>query len=160
MANPSVKQEVFSLHCSRDGIMRDFCDAYFVKSHPILSAYPNALQFILYYDDIKIANPKAGAHKLGGYSLFTLLRISLSTGMFYYVLGNIHPVFQSSLQCIQLIAVAKSVDIKTPKYGCDALLQPFIDQINMLEKVYRKYSSYIIFNTFIAASRARYSSSK
>jgi len=33
-------------------------------------------------------------------------------GVFYYVLGNICPIFRSSLQCIQLIAEAKSSDIR------------------------------------------------
>ena len=48
--------------------MRDFCDASFVRSHHVFTSHPNALQFVLYYDDIEVANPlgaKAGAHKLG-----------------------------------------------------------------------------------------------
>jgi len=48
--------------------MRDFCDAYFMKSHPIFFLHQNALQFILFYDDIEVANTveaKAGVHKLG-----------------------------------------------------------------------------------------------
>ena len=58
----------FSMQCSTDGIMRDFCDASFVRSHHVFTSHPNALQFVLYYDDIEVANPlgaKAGAHKLG-----------------------------------------------------------------------------------------------
>ena len=68
IANPSVRQELFQQHSSTDGVMRDFCDAYHVKSHPIFSSHQNALQFILFYDDIEVANPlgaKAGVHKLG-----------------------------------------------------------------------------------------------
>ena len=57
----------------------------------------------------------------------------LNLGVFYYILGNIRPIFQSNLQNIQLVTIAKSADIK--KYGCDTLLQPFIDQMNALGKV-------------------------
>jgi len=48
--------------------MRDFCDATFYKDHPVFKSHPEALQFVLYYDDIEVANPlgsKAGVHKLG-----------------------------------------------------------------------------------------------
>ena len=48
--------------------MRDFCDGEFFKQHPIFSHHKNALQIILYYDDIEVANPlgsRAGNHKLG-----------------------------------------------------------------------------------------------
>ena len=47
--------------------MRDLCDGFFYKEHPIFTADPLALQVILYYDDIEVANPlgaKAGYHKL------------------------------------------------------------------------------------------------
>ena len=46
--------------------MRDLCDGFFYKEHPIFKADPLALQVILYYD-IEVANPlgaKAGYHKL------------------------------------------------------------------------------------------------
>ena len=32
-------------------------------------------------------------------------------GVFYYTLGNIRPIFRSSLQAIQLASIARSVDI-------------------------------------------------
>ena len=53
--------------------------------------------------------------------------------VFYYTLGNICPVFRSGLQAIQLIAVAKTSDIRL--CGFDALIQPFINQVNILGKV-------------------------
>ena len=53
--------------------------------------------------------------------------------MFYYTLGNIRPVFRSCLQAIQLISVAKSSDIRLCRF--DALIQPFIEQVNVLGKV-------------------------
>ena len=41
-----------------------------------------------------------------------------SAGVFYYTLGNIRPMFHSRLQAIQLISVAKYLDIR--QYGFDA----------------------------------------
>ena len=38
------------------------------RNHWAFSKYPDALQFIMYYDEIEVANPlgaKAGKHKLG-----------------------------------------------------------------------------------------------
>ena len=37
--------------------MGDFCDGQYFKQHPVFKDNPNALQFIIYYDDIKVANP-------------------------------------------------------------------------------------------------------
>ena len=63
LSNPSVRQEVCCSHHSTDGVLRDFCDA---KAHPVFTTHPDALQFILFYDDIEVANPLgAKADKLG-----------------------------------------------------------------------------------------------
>ena len=40
----------------------------------------------------------------------------MNAGVFYYLLENIHAMFRSSLQAIQLVAIAKASDIHT--YGC------------------------------------------
>ena len=48
--------------------MKDFRDGSFHREHPVFSSHPQALQVIIYYDDIEVANPlgaKAGNHKLG-----------------------------------------------------------------------------------------------
>ena len=48
--------------------MRDFCDAQLIKESEVFKKDPKALQLIMYYDEIEIANPlgaKAGIHKLG-----------------------------------------------------------------------------------------------
>ena len=37
--------------------MEDFCDGQYFKQHPVFKDDPNALQFIIYYDDIEVANP-------------------------------------------------------------------------------------------------------
>lgn len=61
-------EEIINPHVSTDGIMRDFCDGQFFTNHVVFSKYPTALQFIIYYDEVEVANPlgaKAGKHKLG-----------------------------------------------------------------------------------------------
>ena len=65
LSNPSVRQEVCCSHHSTDGVLQDFCDANFVRAHPVFKTHSDALQFILFYE---VANPlgaNAGIHKLG-----------------------------------------------------------------------------------------------
>lgn len=48
--------------------MRDFCDDQLIKESEIFKKDPMALQLIMFYDDIEVANSlgaKAGIHKLG-----------------------------------------------------------------------------------------------
>ena len=50
--------------------------------------------------------------------------------MFYWSLLNIHPAHRSTLQSIQLLAVAKSSDVRV--YGIDAILTPVIADLKIL----------------------------
>ncbi len=46
----------------------DMCDGELFKEHPIFSSNPQALQLILYFDELQVANPlgtKAKKNKLG-----------------------------------------------------------------------------------------------
>lgn len=66
--NPDVLQEVITPHHSSDEFIRDFCDAQEIKDSEVFENDPSALQLLLYYDEIEVANPlgaKAGMHKLG-----------------------------------------------------------------------------------------------
>jgi hypothetical protein len=54
-------------------------------------------------------------------------------GFFYYLLGNLSPVLRSQLKSIQLLAVAKATVIV--KYGADAILDPIMNDIKVLEQV-------------------------
>ena len=53
--------------------------------------------------------------------------------LFYYTLGNIHPKYRSSLKSVQLIAVVRYPLLK--EYGFEAVLKPFINDMNKLRKV-------------------------
>lgn len=63
-----------------DGLLGDCCDGSLFKEHPLfsISDYSDilqALQFILYYDDVEVTDPLSssrGKHKLGN-ELFTYL---------------------------------------------------------------------------------------
>lgn len=46
----------------------DFCDGEVYNNHPIFSADSSAIQIVVYYDDVEVANPLGshrGVHKLG-----------------------------------------------------------------------------------------------
>ena len=43
---------------------------------------------------------------------------------------NIHPAYRSTIRSIQLLAVAKSADMK--RYGFDAVIKPAIDDLKRL----------------------------
>ena len=47
---------------------------------------------------------------------------------------NNRPFFRSVLSAVQLLAIARAEDIHT--YGCDPLLQPFVDHIKLLSEVH------------------------
>ena len=86
--------------------------------HPIFSTDPHALQIILYYDEVEIANPIGcfvKQHKIG---------------CVMFSLGNVHPKFRSSLKAMYLVAVATVPIIEN--YGIDRILQPFVRDINKL----------------------------
>lgn len=74
--------QVLNVHKSTDGYIRDFCDGQLYKCHPLFSRNPQAIQIILYYDELEIANPlgsKAGKHKLGNYLLLDVTKYKQCT---------------------------------------------------------------------------------
>ena len=55
--------------------------------------------------------------------------------MFYYTLGNIRPELRSTQRSIQLIACVTSNNLQ--KYGFEAVLKPFTEDVNTLATVSR-----------------------
>ena len=53
--------------------------------------------------------------------------------MFYYTIENVHPELRSTQGAIQLISCATSKNIEN--YGYQAILKPFIDDVNKLATV-------------------------
>ena len=115
--------------------MKNFCDGSLYQEHPLFSTDPNALQIILNYDDVEICNPlgsKAKVHKLGMLILHYCF-ITLYLGIFYYTLGNLRPHLRSSLKSVQLVCIVKVKYIQ--KYGINSVLEPFMNDVHLLEKV-------------------------
>ena len=54
-------------HKRSDGYLSDFCDAAAFEESSFIQSHPNAIQIILYYDDVEICplGSKSKAHKLG-----------------------------------------------------------------------------------------------
>jgi len=105
-------------HASTDKFMRDACDGLYVKEHAIFSQKVQALQIMLYTDDIEVVNP-IGAH---------VKKHKLT--MFYFTLSNIPPEYRSRLKAIQLLAIAKTKDVR--EFGVKTLLQDFLQTVSQL----------------------------
>ena len=103
---------------STEGFLYDFTDGQIFTTHPLYSVRPNALQIILYTDDIQICNP------LGSYAHPNKLL------MVYYTLGNIDPKFRSKLAAIRLLAIAKAEDVS--QWGVDVVLQRILKDVDLL----------------------------
>ena len=103
---------------NQDGKIEDFCDGERFKNHPIFSKDLSALQIIAFYDEVEICNPLGShvkQHKLG---------------IVFYTLGNIAPKYRSQLKIINL-AIVVTVPI-VEVYGLDKVLQPFVNDLNVL----------------------------
>lgn len=51
-----------------DGLLGDYCDGSDFQSHSLYSTQRNALQIMLYFDEVEVCNPlgtKVKRHKLG-----------------------------------------------------------------------------------------------
>ena len=59
------------------------------------------------------------------------------TGLFYYTLGNIRPLYRSTLKAIQLISIFKVRDLQ--EVGINAILIPFMNDLKLLEQVISWY---------------------
>lgn len=67
------------------------------------------------------------------YNFNLFLAYTLHAGLFYFVLGNIHPRYRSSLKAIQLVAICKNEYLKM--YGISTVVQHFVQDIKKLEQV-------------------------
>lgn len=102
----------------KEGFFYDIVDGAILKSHPLFSQQPNALQIVLYTDEIEICNP------IGSFaSKNKLLTV-------YYTLGNINPKYRSKLASIRLLAIARSADLRHS--GVDVILNRIKEDMDAL----------------------------
>lgn len=100
-----------------DGVYSSFLNGALAETHPIFSEDPNALQIVLYYDDISLTTSSAKRIKLG---------------MFYFTLGNFNTTFKSRVDTISLLAIAHYEDIRS--YGVDRVLAPLCEELKQLSQ--------------------------
>lgn len=93
----------------------------YFQNHPLFSQQKQALQILLYYDHVEMANllgSKKGIHKLGCV-YFTLKK------------KNLPPKVNSVLLNVHLAALFYTQDLKT--YGFEEIPKPLIDDLKILE---------------------------
>lgn len=100
----------------RSGYLYDIADGELMKSHPLFSAQPSALQIIIYSDGIELCN-LLGSHGTSNNKLV----------MFYSTLGNINPKYRSKLAAIRLLAIAKRSELS--ECGVDAILRKLLEDL-------------------------------
>ena len=101
--------------CNR---LNNFCGGNTWKEHSLFGTVNDALQILDYFDELEITNPigsYVNTHKLG---------------CLFFTLGNIRPMYRSSLKAIYLVAVARSQNID--RYGMDCFLKPFVEDMKRL----------------------------
>ncbi|XP_023278669.1 uncharacterized protein LOC111667250 [Seriola lalandi dorsalis] len=119
LSHPKVLEMIDQPQKYRSGYLYDIVDGELMKSHPLFSAWPSALQIIIYSDEIEICNP-LGSHA----SKNKLL-------MFYYTLGNINPKYRSKLAAIRLLAIAKKRELS--ECGVDGILVGLYEDLELIQ---------------------------
>jgi len=119
LSMPEVWEQVNSSHHTSDRFMRDICDGDYVRFHQLFGRNAQAMQLLLNTDDLEVVNP-IGTH----------IKKHKVT-VFYYSLGNIRPEYRSRLSAIQLVAIAKTKDLRATN-GENHLLNDFITTANKL----------------------------
>ena len=117
---PEVWHHVQNSHCATsDEFMFDICDGQYMRTHPLFTMNPRAIQIALNTGDLEIVNPLGSHIKKHKVTIF------------YYTITNIPPQYRSRLTAIQLLAVAKTKQVRVEN-GLQKLLHDFITVINML----------------------------
>ena len=70
----------------------------------------------------------------------TLNDLYFAIHCYYYTIGNIHPMYRSTLEAIQLLCLVEAPLLEV--YGHDKILEPAIKDIKQLEKVTLFYCVY------------------
>jgi len=110
---PEVWHYVQNAHASESSeFMFDICDGQYIRTHPLFSRNPKALQIVLNTDDLEIVNPLGSHVKKHKITIF------------YYTLANIPPQYRSRLTAIQLLAVAKTKHVRVAD-GLQKLLSDY-----------------------------------
>lgn len=108
------------------------------KTNKVLKEHPDALRFVLYYDDVEVCSPlksRAGNQKLGA---------------FYMYLDNIPPKYRSKISNIFVVAVVNTNFIKVDSHGYDAVLEHIVKDLKRFEQGVLLKNNKRVFGTLIA----------
>jgi len=122
LSMPEVWHYVQNSHQGDNEYMHDICDGSFIRTNSMFSVNSTALQVILNCDDMEIVNPLGSHVKKHKITLF------------YYSLGNIPPEYRSRTDVIQLLAFAKTCDLRNCN-GEHKLLADFCQTMNKMSSV-------------------------
>ena len=94
-----LHQQVERGHSNDTGMLADFCDGAYYKNHSLFSVHKNALQIMMYYDDVEVCNALGShtkVHKLGTCLHVYTLYIHTLSCMYIHVYNIIMHVLQAS----------------------------------------------------------------
>ena len=87
-------------------VMSDFCDGEYYRNHNLFSTHRNALQIMMYYDDVEVCNPLGShtkIHKLGKYIvLYITNTIYMCLEVYMYTQTHAHIHTCTCTMCIHL----------------------------------------------------------
>ena len=123
-----VFAEVFNGHSSNDDTLGDFCDGQNFRGNALFSTNIMSIQVQLYYDEFCAANPLNNKVE------------TMKFGAFYFVVGNIPPVYRSRLHVIQLALLCMASHLKD--YTLERIVAPLLRDLRTLETTgYTLYGS-------------------
>jgi hypothetical protein len=107
---------------SRPGFLIDFQDGQSRASHYLFgNSSKFSIMIQLFYDGMRTTNPLRGQS------------VMCNVGVFYYVVKNLPPFYNSCYANVHLLALCYSADLKT--YGFDPILEKFVAEIRHLRTV-------------------------
>ena len=105
-----------------EGVLYDVSHGTCYQNNPFFQAHPNALQLILYHDEVEVCNP-LGSH-IGKH------KIDLK---YYYTLANINLKHRSNYAVLDCLLLLK---LRIVSYGHNKVLTPLINDLNKLAAGY------------------------
>ena len=133
LSHEDALSEVLKLQevTGNDNVLRTYHDGYAFKPNSPLNSEKKTLEIVLYHDDFGIVNT------LGNKTMKD------ETSEFYFVLGNLPPLYRSRQKDIHLAIMCSSKLIS--KYGYQKTLRPLLHDLGKLETegIYLKFDNFV-----------------
>ncbi len=115
-----VLDKILQETADQSGQIKTYRDGLYCKGNPLLSSESLSIALGMYIDDYEVCNPLGTSRK------------KHKVCAVYWVISNLPAQYRSSVQSIYLACLSNSNDVK--KYGYDAIFQPLIRDIQVLEE--------------------------